>query len=909
MLGKGLYEMAANEYRKYLGSIGDDPEFAADRVTAEYGLAVSLHRQGDPAGALGVLEDTRMQMTHPFAAEIALLRGACEYETGDYSSAAETLDRFLAAHGDHEAAARAGLMLIESLGALGETRSQEQAASAFLELWPGDAGASRVRLLAGIARVELGRVDDGAAMFETLVGGDSPEAAPAALRLAQLQDAAGDDGADENYRLATAGDAVTAAHAEFALARRMREGGDPGGAIGALEDWLEEPGDDGLVPLARLELGRALLDAGQAGRAIEPLEDAADAMDEPDADYWLAKARLATGDTDGAIVGFDALASDHTDHALAPYALFELGAALRQTGETELASEIFARLRRLYSQHELAPHALYAEAAIALDTGDNATAATLATRFVRSYPDDALAPDAALLLADAQYFSDRYSDAVRTLRSLHDAAPGFEPAYTAYRLGMALQRSGEPEDAGKALATAARGADDDARLRPATLAMADLAYERGDWRATVELADRFLSWGEHQPGAEDATLKAGLALAELGEHKRAIERFDSLLQSRRGSHLAHATYGKAVSLRALGDTDAARRLYTALLEMPDAKRFVSHARRALGAIALDAGDATEAERLFQLAAGSDGADPTDAINLAQAALAAGDAEGAIAALDDPSLRRASESVQTRGRVIEALARSRIGDYRGAIRLINSLLEDAELDESTAERLTYEGALALRELGNGEGAAEALRSLQRSSELGDRATLELASLSMETDDLESAAEALDVLLNRRDELPADVAELAVYRRGVVAHRVGDVSRAADLLGDFSERYPDSEAAVSADLIAGRAFVELGQHSQAAAHLQRVVDADAPDDQLAPALVLLAESLSEQQRFDGSLAARGRISNASATARCGSAHGLRKRGRLRILGVMRMLSSPTASSPTTTRVTRRRVRSSR
>jgi len=851
MLGKGLYDLAAEEYRRFFDLAGADIS-DDDRTTAAYGLAVSLHRLADREGALSALENARPSPSHPFAAEIALLKGACRYEMGQHDAAADALDAFLARHADHPSAPQAALMLVESLGALGETQSQAAAAQTALDRWPDAPGAPRVRLLSGVALTQLGQTDDAIAAYEQLVDTDADEAPAAALRLARLIEDSNGARAERLYEQAAAGrDDAAAAHAALALARRQREAGDAPAAIDALTAWLDRRPDSALAPSAKLELGRALLDAGRPRDALAPLAAAAETLDGPDATYWRGKALFAAGDTDAAIAAFDAAASDHPGDDLAPYALYDLGVSLRSAGETELASEVFERLRRAHPRHTLSPHAQYAQAAIALDDAEFAESRRLASSLLGAHAGHELAPDAALLLADAQYFDTRYDDAVRTLRALRESSPSFEAPYTAYRLGMALQRAGEPEDAAKALAAAAEHAEGDERLRSASLALAEIAYAGEDWDGVIENAERYLGYGRDQSGAGDAVLKIGLAQAELGRHREAIERFDELLRDEDTPHAAHAMYGKASSLRALGDDAAAEGLFRDLLARDDSERFESHAKRAIGAIALADGRSAEARRWFGEASGGDGSDPSDLVNLAQAALAGGDPEGALDALDDPSLRVASDEVRTRGRVVEALARARTDDHRGAIRLIESLQSSGDLDRETSEQLAYERAISLRAIGRDDDASDALRELAGSEDLGDRATLELAALAIEAGELDRAARAIDELLSRRNELPPSVAELAVYRRAVVAHRGGDAASAARLLNGFRRTFPESDAALSADLIAGRSLVELGRHGEAIDPLQRVVDAAPADEQLAPALLLLAESLAESQRFEDSL----------------------------------------------------------
>ena len=856
-LGKGLYEMAAQEYRSYVQQSDDaDP-------SAHYGLAVALQRLGDPAGALESLGRIGATSGFAFAAEAGYLSGACLYELGRYGDAAAVFDEFLQEHTDHAAAPQAGLMLIESLGQSGELDDQAGAARAFLRFWPEHGSAARVRFLMGTALAATGETDDAAEAFEQVVREGGADAADAAYRLGLILESQGDTvRAGELYETAARGDnAAVTPLAELALTRQRREAGDAQGARAAAARWLNEHRGHASADAARLVLGRALIDLGRPGEALQPLGQAAESDDRATAQpgmYWLAKAQLAAGDAAAAEDTFNTTVQAlEQDDALMPYALYDRAAARRARGDRGGAEEGFREMRDAFSRHELVPHALYAEAALALEDDRAGEAERLAQRLVSSYPQHALAPDALVLLADTQYFGGDHGDAARTLRTLEQRFPEEMTPYAQYRLGLALERSGDADSAAETLAAAAAHARDDERLRPALLAMADLAHDRGDWDAAEEHAGDYLALAGSDagdPNARRAMLTRGLALAELGRHREAMDDFRSLIETDAAPETAHALYAAGVSSRALGDDAASAEMLHELLGRDDAGAFEPFAYRVLGAMALEQGDSSAAAVWYEKASGGEGDDPADYLNRARALLAAGKAEDAVRVLSAPGLAGADEGVREQADAVRAMALSRSGDHRRALSLFRTL-EDAEtLDARTRDRLSYERALSLIATDQTDEAARVLEGLLDSPALGDRAALELAALAMDRDDAEAAAGVLDGLLAKRSTLGESIEEQAVYRRGVCAHLLGDAALAAELLGAFHDEFPGSAVGVSADLIAGRSMQTLGRHRDSVGPLRRVVSAPgAGDEQTEPALLMQADALAESHQFGESLRA--------------------------------------------------------
>src|SRR6185503_1056110 len=76
LLSRGLYELAAKEYRSFLEAHPDHPKAAS----ARYGLGVALHRSGKREEALASLAAIQPASNFEFAAETLFLTGQIDVE-------------------------------------------------------------------------------------------------------------------------------------------------------------------------------------------------------------------------------------------------------------------------------------------------------------------------------------------------------------------------------------------------------------------------------------------------------------------------------------------------------------------------------------------------------------------------------------------------------------------------------------------------------------------------------------------------------------------------------------------------------------------------------------------------------------------------------------------------------------
>nr|HPM25261.1 hypothetical protein [Phycisphaerae bacterium] len=147
LLNRGLTELAAVEYRKFLDEHGDH----AKAPVARYGLAVCLCRMEQPVAAARELVPLVALRDFEFAGEAAVLLGQCRLAGGEFDAAARVLDEMLTARPSHALAADALALLVEALYRADKFQAVEQKAAVFIERWPTHAAHKRVMLFRTLA--------------------------------------------------------------------------------------------------------------------------------------------------------------------------------------------------------------------------------------------------------------------------------------------------------------------------------------------------------------------------------------------------------------------------------------------------------------------------------------------------------------------------------------------------------------------------------------------------------------------------------------------------------------------------------------------------------------------------------------------------------------------------------------
>ena len=343
----------------------------------------------------------------PFGQKEYFLRAEALMGMGRYTDAVAAYWRFLDAYpwmGEavQPRIARAFAALNDTEGAAAAyRRAADEAADRFV----------KVRHLESLAQIyqESGRyVDAHAAYAEILAVAENPGYRTQILYQAGQVLAAGGDvpGAIERWRAATA-ESPENYHAYLALVELVNrnvefdlyqrgyidlaaEAYAP--AIHAYQAYLAgvDPTDT-RVGNALHELGQSYLGAGNGSEALAVFDRAI--LEHPDCDCfgqaWLDKgaAQAALGDSAGARRTYRTFARDHSNHPLAPEALWQSGRRALDEGNQNEAAVDFLALADAFPASERAPQALYALGIGAFNAEIYVQAVEILDRLQRTYPD------------------------------------------------------------------------------------------------------------------------------------------------------------------------------------------------------------------------------------------------------------------------------------------------------------------------------------------------------------------------------------------------------------------------------------------------------------------------------------------------------------------------------------------
>ncbi len=386
-----------------------------------------------------------------------------------------------------------------------------------------------------------------------------------------------------------------------------------------------------------------------------------------------------------------------------------------------------------------------------------------------------------------------------------------------FGLANARLDQGRYADALRAFADFLAAAPADPRSRTARYRVGELSYLTGDLPAARRALETFTATRADHPAMETAWTYLGdvdFTLNDLAAARRAYER--SLADHPRGRLADRARYGLARTLAATGERDRALRLLRDLAGQGGAE-WVDRAWLQIGSIEL----------------------------------AAGRAEAAVEALATLERVVPKSALKGEARLRRARALDRLGRADEAGRLLGEMAADP------------------------------------ANPLGPQASLELATIELEHDRPQAALAAVDAVLqrgarssllpallfrsaealrklNRLDEAQAQFvrvvetapddpwADDALHRAAGTALDRKDAAAARKLAGELVAKYPKSALREEARLIAARAAAMAGDHREAAALLERLLQPPgAISGQAAPRL---PPALDHDARYELALAYR-------------------------------------------------------
>ncbi len=861
LLNRGHYELAVDEYRRFLQASPDHEQAAI----ARYGLGVSLFRLGrfDEASA----ELALLQSADGFAyrAEVLTILGQCHLMLRDLDAAVRCLSPVLTDYPSHELGDDAAVLLIEALYYRGQHEEASATSSLALDLWPDSPQRERAELFGAMADMALGEYGRATqrlrAMTRRFPNGEF--AGHASLLLAQsLQRSSVLGEAAQQYRrVIQRAEEPFLPGALYGLGSILHQQEEHDAAGELIDEFLDRYPDDSLAAPARLLRGRiyfALQNYDEARGLFAQVADPESDYQE-EALYWAAKCDLRSEEHTDAADGLRALLEEFPETERAAEIQFDLAVALSRAEETAAARAELGRFLRRFPDHELVPEALQLAATLEHAQERYEASRSLCQTFLTTCLDHPLAESVAFLAAENSYLLGEYERAVTDFSAFLAAySRSDERANAIYRLGMALYRLERFEEAEPFLTLVGDARETPEDFRPALLALGDLHFQREQWPQVQAPLEDFLSFGLEQAGADDALLRLTLSLYRQEKYEPALAFCDLLINEFPGGvYQSQAVFERGQILVALQRPTEAAEAFLHVLDNADDASLAIHSLNHLGAIAMNQQRFDEAAEFFARVA-RDGDEDQIAPALfqqGQALMAAKDykaAESVFATL----LEEHSKSEHTSAAQAQrALALARLDEHAEALDQISATLErfPDDLAPALVASLLYEKAWCLRALEETDDAADAYRDLiemQDGDELYLHALLELAELEADAQQHEEAARLLRILLDEAhaSTITAMLHQQGAYRLGACAYELERFAEATTWLDTFIETYPEHDLVPSALLLCGEAHFKTGAHQRATVPLRDLIERFPDDDEVyGPALLRLGECLAALQHW--------------------------------------------------------------
>ncbi len=859
LLQRGLHDLAAVEYRQFLETHPDHEK----APVARYGLAVCLFRLSKHQEASKELERLPDDKDFPYAAEVLTMLGQCRLLEGLYDAAADYFQRVLDEHGDHALAAEATAQLGESFYKGGDLKKAVAVCRNLVKRWPESPLCERGHLFCGLAEMGQQRYAQAREQFEAQLqrfpSGQLAE--QARLDAARCCHRLGDSAAAEgHYRTLLKNPAsLERADALYGLGLLLLQDGKPADADTVLNELLKSFPEVQLIPAARLQKGRALLELGQIDQAEEAFRQSAQGSGgvAEEAEYWIAKCKLRRGANAEAAELLRQALKRFPGAALAPEMTYDRAVALSRDEQHKTAAKVLARFLKRYADHSLAADAMQLLAASEHQLGAYDKSRGCCEIFLEKHPSHRLSPAVSFLAAENAFLMGEYDGACRGYRDFLDRFETDERRPKAsFRLGMALYYLERFEDAAPLLEAAAASAAKDDSLRSALLAHGDIQFRRGEWKNAERSLGDYLAGKGNVAAADEALLKLGLARQRQERFEDALAAFERLLAEFGDSpNRLQAMFEKGQALVALGRHSEASAAFEEVLREEKDSRFRPYAANHLASIALKDRRFDEASELLDdLAKNS----PTEKIaadallRRAQALMSAKEFGPAEKAYRRFLKKFADHDHAPTAQAELAISIARQDRFSDALKAMDGV-SVGELSESLRSALAYERAWCSRALGDNKAAAKEYRHLL---DAGDpkqpnvHALLELAILEYDAKRPAKAAAFLQRILEAAKESPnpsVDVLEQATYRLAVCELDGGSFGEAASLFDEFITRFPTSELIPSANALCGEALFKLNRPAEAVKHLTVVVNKHESDPSFQSALLRLGEALAALQQW--------------------------------------------------------------
>ena len=850
LLNRGLNELAAQEYRKFLAAHAKHEKASL----ARYGLGVALFRLQKFEEAGQELKPLEQVEKFQFAAEVNLIRGQSLLALKKPAEAAAAFARVVNDHPDHAKAAEASALLVESLYREGKYKEAMEAFAKSQSRWPDHALRLRIEYFNGLAAMEVEDFAGAAKSLEFVAKGDTKKefGEQTGVLLAQALHRSGQtDRALKQYESAiknSEGDAL--AEALYGLATLHLAKQDAKNAAKYFDQLLEKFPDHRLAANAQLHRARLSFDAGDFDSALALFEKAvAGGSSTEQTSYWIAKCHMRKSAYAAAVAALQDALAKHPQSQWRAEMTYDLALARMRTNDLNGSADALKDFAAHHAAHALAADATYLHALVEHRRGNYDACRKSSDELAARYPDHFNVASAIFMSAECALLTDDLESSAKGFRAFIDRFPNHEQSSDAkYRMGLAYYRLNRLEEAQSPLAEVANGRKTPDVFRPSLLMLGEIAFQGEQWQQAESRLDDYLSFGIEQPSADDALLKLGIAHLRQNNEDAALESFDQLLSQFPDSQQgAQAWFERGQILLARRQYDQATEAFANVLQKDSSSRFRVFALNHLAAIAVHNGAFDQAAKLYAevAQAGGDSDMAAEALfQSGQAMLASKNFEVAEQALsqfihDHPDHARAATALAHL-----AIAQARQGKHEQTIATLNLVSEAqrSQFDHSLLATILYEQAWCYRELKQNDQAITTYETLLASCSnqaIGANASIELAEMLAGLEQHERSAEILSNLLRREagenQSLDPALKEQALYRLSSCQFELEKFEHCAASCEQFIKEFAGSRLTGSARLMCAESYHKDKHYQKALPHYRTLIE-QMPADESAPIAML-------------------------------------------------------------------------
>jgi len=815
---EGMYELAAQEYRKILDRDADHAQAA--QIGLRLGDALlRIDRYAEAARALKPVVDRGPSF--PGYLDAAYRLGRALIESGDAPGAVRVLrraERTLEQAGASEEIERSlHYWLAEAFYRSDQDEKALAALERLLESPREDDLTHGARYTAGWAAYRTGKPERALVHLGAFLAGRVEPEAEAECRyvlgecLFQLERFAE---ARQQYERAVGFDGPYRDDALFALAWCDFEQGQHAKALRSFARLTKEFPQSELLPRAALQAGIAAHLAGRPKDASRHLESVqGDDAVGAEATYWLAMIDKDAGELESAARRLEGIGTEDADllervHVAAGETLFRLG-------RHEEALARFAKIGA-GARPEARAYALHASAMCHQALGDHEAAVEFETRHRQEHAQSAYRPAGLLVEGESLYTLERFEPAARAFATLleeHPDHPGGDGAL--YKLGWCLTELERHEDARKAfLQVASRYPESEFAPESRKLAAEALAKSGREADAIREL-ERVA--GTDPKVAHEARLEKARLERDREDYAAAVDSYAAAAGSATDPALrARARYEQAEVLYTVGELVPAIEAYRAALEHAADAPLRRAARYGLAWVLYESDQPDEAVREARSLLEEGELDPeihASTLHLLGAAHQRQRRFAEAARAFEKLLAEHSDSPL----VYEAMfglgvAEAGAGEHRDAIRTFENALRRFPRGESN-DNILYELAFAYGDAGK---AAEWLSTFRRlagshpDSPLAAEALFRVAEHHYESEEFDEASK----LYARATRLGSGpYLDKALYKKGWAERRSADHGAAAEAFGQLAESCLESPLRGEALYLRGESLREGGDAAEA------------------------------------------------------------------------------------------------